>query len=176
MQLTTPLNLITAVLLCTALFSGVAKANQTLPLAVNLQETGKIAKQHTIPVVIFYSAKWCHYCHILEQNIIDPLLTNTTIEDYAEFRKVSLSEADWNLTVFNGETMGMEAFAMQQKVQFTPTTIVYNGDGQIITKPILGLTLEEFYPANLEKAINDGLKALGNDKRLDIYKLMDAQP
>lgn len=145
-------------------------AKSATPLAVDLQATAKSAEQKNIPIVLFYTAEWCHYCHILERNILEPLITETDIENYAEFRKVSLSESGWNMISFDGQKTDMEAFAEQQRVQYTPTTVVYNSKGKIIAEPIVGLTLEEFYPGNLEKAINQGLKNLGNTKRLDIYK------
>ena len=155
------------------MLSSVQATANGIPLAVNLQSTAQSADQSKIPVVIFYTAKWCHYCHVLERNILEPLLETTEIEQYAEFRKISLSEADWQLKDFNGNTVSMENFAVYQDAQFTPTTMLYNKAGKSIAEPIIGLTLEEFYPGNLEKAINQALKALDNPKRLNLYEMIE---
>jgi thiol:disulfide interchange protein len=148
------------------------KAGEILPLAVDLQKSAKTAQEHNIPVVIFYTATWCNYCKKLEENIIHPLLETTDIEDYAEFRQVVMDKAHWEMKDFKGNDIEMKTFAPTQKVKVAPTTLVYNSNGELIAEPILGLTLEEFYPGNLEKAINQGLKALGNEKRIDIYKMV----
>lgn len=150
-----------------------AKAGEKLPLAVNLAKTTQTAQQHNIPVVVFYTATWCNYCKKLEENIIHPLLENTPIEDYAEFRQVVIDRADWNIINFSGASMGMKRFADFQGIQVAPTTLIYDHQGAQIAPAIIGLTLEEYYPSNLEKRINQGLKALGNSKRLDIYQLID---
>jgi len=149
------------------------KAGEILPLAVDLQKTAKTASKHNIPVVIFYTATWCNYCKKLEENILHPLLETTNIEDYAEFRQVVLDKSHWMMKDFDGTDLEMKTYGPKQGVKVAPTTLVYNTKGEIIAEPILGLTLEEFYPGNLEKAINQGLKALGNEKRIDIYKMVE---
>ncbi|BCN92663.1 hypothetical protein THMIRHAM_04480 [Thiomicrorhabdus immobilis] len=149
------------------------KAGEILPLAVDLQKAGKTAEKHNIPVVVFFTATWCNYCKKLEENIIHPLLERTDIENYAEFRQIVMDKAHWQMKDFSGQAIEMKSFAPSQKVKVAPTTYVYNSKGDLIAEPILGLTLEEFYPGNLEKAINQGLKALGNDKRVDIYKMVE---
>ena len=149
------------------------KAVEILPLAVDLQKAGKTAQTHNIPVVIFFTATWCNYCKKLEENILHPLLETTDIESYAEFRQIVMDKAHWRMKDFAGNDIEMKSFGPAQKVKVAPTTYIYNSKGELIAEPILGLTLEEFYPGNLEKAINQGLKALGNEKRLDIYKMVN---
>ncbi|WP_040726177.1 thioredoxin fold domain-containing protein [Thiomicrorhabdus sp. Kp2] len=150
-----------------------SQAGEILPLAVDLQKTAKTAEKHNIPVVVFFTATWCNYCKKLEENILHPLLETTNIENYAEFRQIIMDKAHWQMKDFSGNDIEMKTFAPSQKVIVAPTTYVYNSQGELIAEPILGLTLEEFYPGNLEKAINQGLKALGNEKRLDIYKMVE---
>lgn len=149
------------------------KAGEILPLAVDLQKTAQTAKTHNVPVVIFYTATWCNYCKKLEENILHPLLETTAIEEYAEFMQVIMDRPHWMMKDFHGNDIEMKSFAPSQKVIVAPTTMVYNSEGQQIAEPIIGLTLEEFYPGNLEKAINQGLKALNNPKRIDIYKMVE---
>ena len=149
------------------------QAASPLKLASNLQESAKAAHLNQRPIVIFYTATWCRYCKRLEQNIIDPLLLNTQIEDYADFRQVVLDNDKASIIDFDGKTYKMKDYAAVKGVRFVPTTMVYNREGNAIAEPILGLTLEEFYPGNLERAINQGLKAINSSKRLDIYQLIN---
>jgi len=150
-----------------------SKAGEILPLAVDLHKTGTTAAKFNIPVVVFYTATWCNYCKKLEENIIYPLMETTDIESYAEFRQVILDRPHWDMKDFSGKQIEMNTFGPSQGVKVAPTTYIYNSQGKQIAEPILGLTLEEFYPGNLEMAINQGLKALGNKKRLDIYKMVN---
>lgn len=156
-----------------AVSSSNLKAGEILPLAVDLQKTAKTAETHNIPIVIFFTATWCNYCKKLEENILHPLLETTDIENYAEFRQVVMDKAHWMMKDFDGSDLEMETYGPKQKVRVAPTTLIFNSKGELIADPIIGLTLEEFYPGNLERAINQALAALGNEKRIDIYKMVE---
>jgi thioredoxin-related protein len=151
--------------------STASRAEGPLPLIVDMQKTAKVAKEHKVPIVLFVTASWCHYCHKLKENIIEPLIETTNIEDYAEFREVILDKKNWHLKDFDGNLTDMETFAAHLNAGFTPTTLFLSPDGNEIAERIVGLTLEEYYPHYLEEGINTSLKKLGNPKRLDINNL-----
>ncbi len=148
-----------------------AQAEGPLPLIVDMQKTPKVAKAHKVPIVLFVTASWCHYCHKLKENIIEPLITQTNIESYAEFREVILDKKNWHLKDFQGHLTDMKTFAKTLNAGFTPTTLFLDPNGNEIAERIVGLTLEEYYPYYLEEGINLSLKKLGNPKRLDINNL-----
>lgn len=150
-----------------------SQAGEILPLAVDLQKTGKVAAKHQVPVVIFVTATWCNYCKKLEENILTPLLETTPIEEYAQFQQMLLDKSHWMMKDFAGNDIEMKTYGPQLGVKVAPTTLFFNSQGEQIAEPIIGLTLEEHYPANLEKRINQALEKLGNPKRLDIYKLVE---
>lgn len=160
-----------SITLSLTLISPISQAEGPLPLIVDLQKTAKVAKEHKVPIVLFVTASWCHYCHKLKENIIEPLITTTNIEDYAEFREVILDKKNWHLKDFDGNLTDMKTFAKRLNAGFTPTTIFLSPDGKEIAERIVGLTLEEYYPHYLEEGINTSLKKLGNPKRLDINNL-----
>ncbi len=62
--------ILTGFLLLSGAISGCANANDAFPLATDLQKTAEVAAKKNVPVVIFYTASWCHYCHILERDIL----------------------------------------------------------------------------------------------------------
>lgn len=155
------------------LLSQNAQASNYLPLAVDLQKTGKTAADHNVPIVIFATATWCNYCKKLEENILFPLLTTTDLESYAEFQQILLDKAHWIMKDFDGNDVEMKVYGPQLGVKVAPTTMFFNSKGEQIAEPIIGLTLEEHYPSNLEKRLNQALEALGNPKRVDIYKMVD---
>lgn len=160
--------------LCTfALWQSQAHASSILPLTVDLPKNAAVAQEHKVPIVIFATATWCGYCKKLEQNILEPLLENTNIEEYAEFSQLVVDQRGWSVKTFDGRTIRMSQLADDFNVQVVPMTLFLDHTGKQIVEPILGLTLEEFYPGNLERSINQALDILGNDKRLDIYKMLD---
>lgn len=161
-------------LLFFALFkSPMSQAGEILPLAVDLQTTGATATKHNVPVVIFVTATWCNYCKKLEENILFPLLETTDLESYGEFKQVLLDKAHWMMKDFKGRDIEMKTYGPQLGVKVAPTTLFLDGQGNQIAEPIIGLTLEEHYPGNLEKRINQALEKLGNPKRVDIYKMVE---
>lgn len=150
-----------------------ATASEILPLAVDLQKSGQVATKNKVPVVIFATATWCNYCKKLEENILEPLLETTDIEKYAEFSQLVMDKSHWKMKDFQGREIEMKTLPDKLGVFVAPTTLFFDGKGNQIAEPIIGLTLEEFYPGNLERGINNALKALGNPKRLDIYKMVE---
>lgn len=150
-----------------------SKAGEILPLAVDLNKTGRIAEKNQVPIVLFVTATWCNYCKKLEENILEPLFETTDLESYAEFRQLLLDKSHWMMKNFDGSDIEMKKLGPQLGVKVVPTTLFFNAKGEQIADPIIGLTLEEFYPGNLEKSLNQALKALGNPKRVDIYKMVE---
>lgn len=150
-----------------------ANASEYLPLAVDLQKTAAIAEKHQVPIVIFVTATWCNYCRKLEENILEPLFVTTDLEKYGAFRQLLLDKAHWMMKDFAGNDVDMKSYGPSLGVKVAPTTLFFNSKGEQIAEPIIGLTLEEFYPGNLERSLNQALKALGNPKRVDIYKMVE---
>ncbi|MBF6057965.1 MULTISPECIES: thioredoxin family protein [Thiomicrorhabdus] len=160
-------------LIATLMLSSQAFAGGILPLAVDLQKTAKTAEANNVPIVIFATATWCNYCRKLEENILYPLLETTPIEQYAEFRQLILDKDHWQMRYFDGTKIEMKTLGPKLGVKVAPTTMFFNSKGEMIADPIIGLTLEEFYPGNLEKGLNQALKALNNPKRVDVYKMVE---
>ncbi|MBN2648018.1 MAG: thioredoxin fold domain-containing protein [Thiotrichales bacterium] len=148
-------------------------AGEVLPLAVDLQKAGQAAAQNNIPVVIFATATWCNYCKKLEENILNPLLESTDLESYAHFSQLVLDRSHWMMKDFQGRDIEMKVLGPQMGVRVAPTTLIFDSQGNQLVEPIIGLTLEEFYPGNLERALNTALEKLGNPKRVDIYKMVE---
>lgn len=154
-------------------FQAQADAGEVLPLAVDLQKAGEMAAKNNVPVIVFATATWCNYCKKLEQNILYPLLQTTDLESYGHFSQLVLDKSHWMMKDFDGKEIEMKTLGPKLGVQVAPTTLIFDSQGNQIADPIIGLTLEEFYPGNLERAINQALKNLGNDKRVDIYKMVE---
>jgi thiol:disulfide interchange protein len=159
--------------LCLALASPNVYAGEILPLAVDLKKDAQTAQQHQVPIVLFFTATWCGYCKKLEENILNPLFERTDLESYGEFRQVVMDKSHWMMKDLNGQAIEMKTLGPALKIKVAPTTLFLNAQGQQIAEPIVGLTLEEFYPGNLEKSLNQALSALGNPKRVDIYKMVE---
>jgi thioredoxin-related protein len=150
-----------------------ANASGYLPLAVDLQKAAVVAEKNQVPIVLFVTATWCNYCKKLEENILEPLFITTDLEEYGSFRQLLLDKAHWMMKDFDGNDIEMKGYGPSLGVKVAPTTLFFNSKGEQIADPIIGLTLEEFYPGNLEKSLNQALKALGNPKRVDIYKMVN---
>lgn len=136
-----------------------------LPLMVDLEKTKAIAEKKNVPIVVFVTASWCHYCEILKHNVLNPIIEHTDILQYAEFRELIVDAKHWKLKGFKGERINMPIFANAYRATLTPTTLFLSPDGKELSDRIVGLTLEEFYPHNLEVGIKNALKKMGNPNR-----------
>lgn len=160
----------TLAFLLTLTFTSISQAQMIregvqLPMMIDLSKTQAIAKKKNVPIVVFVTASWCNYCEILKHNVLNPIIEHTDILKYAEFRELIVDAKQWNLLDFDGSRIKMPVIAHRYKATFTPTTLFLSPDGKEISKRIIGLTLEEFYPHNLEVGIKNSLKVLNNPNR-----------
>lgn len=84
---------------------------------------------------LFFSTQGCSYCHLFIEKVLgDPALSARL---RAHFDSIGLEIfSDAEITGFNGEETRVKTFALEQGVEFAPTLLFFDTDGQ----PLLRLT------------------------------------
>jgi hypothetical protein len=72
-------------------------------------------------------------------------------------RKVETSSM-LDLRDFRGKKVAHRKFAGDNGVRMVPTVMVFDGDGKLLAKPVVGLTTVDYYGHYLDQAINQGLE------------------
>lgn len=127
-------------------------APTTIEEVTNLQQQAMLAREKSVPLLIAFSSPWCGYCEALEKEILEPLLKNSEFSNRVIVRKLEVS--DYNSVInFAGQAQASVDLAMSMKVDLYPTLAFFNGDGEEISRRLVGITVLEFVSYELEKAL-----------------------
>jgi hypothetical protein len=58
---------------------------------------------------------------------------------------------------FHGDKTPHRQFAGENGVRFVPTIMVFDTEGNLLAKPVVGLGTIDYYGEHLDQAINQGL-------------------
>lgn len=100
---------------------------------LNLKEDVADARAHNKRLMVIFHQDNCPYCNAL----VERNFSQKPIEDLTRkhFDAVSINMwGDREVTTLDGQRLTEKAFAAANKVQFTPTILFYNEDGQLILR------------------------------------------
>ena len=129
---------------------------EPLPLATDLAEAARMAREQRVPVLIAFTLKTCPYCATARRDHLEPMRASEKWRDKAIMLELQLDGAQ-PLRDFAGNTTTARAFARRFAVRSVPTVIVFNDSGKPTTTPLVGLTSGDFYSLYLEQAVESGL-------------------
>ena len=132
--------------------ASICQATETISLAKNLAEDGKIQHQTNRTILLYVSAPDCAFCKKLEQEVLFPLILSGEYED-----RIILREIDWTSSTlikdFSGEMVIPKTFLYQYNIQITPTLLFLDAKGKPLVDRLLGYRGGEFYWYYLDRAI-----------------------
>jgi len=132
----------------------------------NLIQLSAEASQQQIPIMLFVTSPSCGYCHILERDVIVPMLKNAHYQDKVLLRRLDLGQNQ--MIDFDGETKDPMRIAARYKAQLTPTIVFLAPNGQQLQDHILGVVKDvDQYGGMIDSRLNRSLEMLGNPLRID---------
>lgn len=139
-----------------ALFPAGALAGD-IPLADDLQRDA--ARDRTVPVLVFFVAKDCPYCAVVEKDYLRPMHNSREFAGRVVIRKVDIGESR-PMKDFQGRETSHAEFARRVRVSFTPTLRLYGSGGTNLVEPIIGYNTPELYGGRITRAIDDAREHL----------------
>lgn len=135
-------------------------ANEKLPWAVDLIEESRQAACKGQPLVVMFGSSTCPYCSVVRSLYMIPLMED---ERYPGIISREL-ETDSNQLVrdFSGKQVTMAELAARHGVTLVPQVVVFAQDGRQASKPIIGISNEDFYGYYLDQAILAGIKMVSD--------------
>lgn len=128
-----------------------------LPVATNLQADGAKAKAAKKPILLFFNLEGCHFCRFSLRTTIVPLYRDQGWRDAIEFRQITIDDGK-SLIDFDGKKISNEEFAKKRKGGFTPTVMMVDGDGRLLTEPIVGIASVDYYSYNVDTMIKAAIE------------------
>ena len=137
------------------LFAPLVHAGQ-VSVARDLREDGTLADQEGVPILLFYTASYCHYCEAIKTEFLGHMAIDPTYQTRAIFREVRI-DSSTPLVDFNASTTTHHHFADQRPITLVPTVEFVDGSGEHLAAPMIGASIPDFYGAYLDKGIEHAL-------------------
>lgn len=133
-----------------------AFAEEGVPYARDFQKDAALAKEKNGVVVVMFSGAFCSYCETVLNEFLIPMSRNADYQAKVVMRKVETSST-LELKDFQGGRAQHRRFAGDSGVRMVPTVMVFDGDGKLLSKPVVGLGTIDYYGYHLDQAIDKGL-------------------
>jgi thioredoxin-related protein len=139
---------------------------EPLPLATNLADAARMAREQRVPVLIAFTLKTCPYCNTARRDYWEPM--NSSAKGRGKSNAIMLElqlDGAQPLHDFAGNVTTAREFARQFSVRSVPTVIVFNDKGKPVSAPLIGLSSGDFYGLYLEQAVASGLIDMQHPQR-----------
>ena len=103
------------------------RAEVAVPLVRDLQSDGLLAQQQQLPILLTFTASYCDYCDLLEEEFLQPMLLSGEYEDKIIIRKLVLDNGS-RLTDFSGHQVSAARLADSYRVTVTPTILFVDAE------------------------------------------------
>ena len=108
-------------------------------------------------VLLIFVGSDCSYCETALNDFLIPMSGNADYLSKVVMRRVD-SSGFRDLKDFHGKTLSHRQFAGDQGARLTPTVMVFDGDGHRLGKPVVGLSIPDYYGYYLDRAIDQGVE------------------
>jgi thioredoxin-related protein len=148
--------------LCASLPVGAQPVLRALPPAVQLPQDGALSSASQRPVILFFTLPGCSYCRIVRHDYLIPMMRGLREDEQPLIREVSVTGDRW-LTNFDGQRLTESELARRYKVAMTPTLLLVNAQGELLSEPLLGGDHPN-YVALLTRMITDASQKMGGKR------------
>ena len=151
-----------AILACTSLSARaatdpVAGLASGVPTADDLQADAQAAAELGGTVLLVFVSDRCGYCEIVLNEFLIPMSRNTDYSQRIVMRRI-VTNSDRPLRNFRGESLTHRRFAQGVGVRMTPVVQMFGVKGQLLGKPLVGLTTIDYYGHYLDQTIDRSLE------------------
>ncbi len=128
-----------------------------VPTADNLQADAQAAAELGGTVLLVFVSDRCGYCEIVLNEFLIPMSRNTDYSQRIVMRRI-VTNSDRPLRNFRGEPLTHRRFAQGVGVRMTPVVQMFGDKGQLLGKPLVGLTTIDYYGHYLDQTIDRAME------------------
>lgn len=115
-------------------------------------DVSQAARLRHSPILVVFSAETCSYCVRLKQEIIEPLARHPKDARDPLIREFDIN-AGGKVTDFDGERIRSRQFKRRYGIFATPTLVILDADGKLLTDPIVGYNSAQEYRELLHQSL-----------------------
>lgn len=127
-----------------------------LPMASDLSQLAREAKEKRAPILILFSSAGCHYCGQVRNEFLIPTTLNADYDNKVVMVEIEAGSS-MRLVDFNGKLTTHGDFAARYQVHMTPTVKLLDAQGREAAIPLVGIVSRDYYGGFLDQAIDAAL-------------------
>jgi len=132
-----------------------------VPFSRNLQQDAAAAKALNAPVLVAFVGDHCSYCERVLNEFLIPMSRNPEYQGKVVMRRIETS-SERSLRDFAGAKSTHSLFASGHDIYLVPTVALFDADGRMLGKPLVGLTTVDYYGMYLDETIDKAVAKVRN--------------
>ncbi len=113
---------------------------------------------HGLPILVEFALHACPYCRVAEEEFLKPMIRSGAYEDRVLIRKLSMDRR--TVIDFDGQEISTHELAARYGARMAPTVVVLSPEGELLSRPVVGLKTVDFYGGYLDRAIDEAEQAM----------------
>lgn len=127
-----------------------------LPMAKDMTQVARDAKQRRAPILVLFSSAGCHYCAQVRDEFLIPTTRNADYDNKVVMVEVEAGNS-MRMVDFDGKPTTHADFARRYGINMTPTVKLMDAQGREVAVPLVGIVSADYYGGFLDQAIDSGL-------------------
>jgi len=124
-----------------------------VPLATDLAQAAATVVRDCKPLALEFATPACSYCRLLETEVLNPTLRNSSYDTRVLMLKVMMGTTG-TLRDFDGDRISGDQLAQRYRIDLTRTLIFVDAKGTELTERMVGVTTLDFYGGYLDEALD----------------------
>ena len=147
-----------AALLLSGLSIGPTQAG-AVRIASDLQQDASTSRQADLPILLIYTAKYCHYCDEVKAGVFNPIAADPAYRERLVLREVRI-DSNRRLVGFKGNVTSHRSFATDRGITIVPTLEFLDSAGLQVSRPLIGVSIPDYYGAYVDSGIEQAIRKL----------------
>ena len=147
-----------AALVLMGLSIGLAQAG-AVHIASDLQQDASTSHEANLPILLIYTAKYCHYCDEVKAGVFNPIAADPAYRERLVLREVRI-DSDRRLVGFKGNVTSHRSFATDRGITIVPTLEFLDSAGLQVSGPLVGASIPDYYSAYVDNGIEQAIQNL----------------
>lgn len=137
----------------------VSAAETSLLSARDLLVDARTVERTGVPLIVMVSLQGCPHCEVVRRAHLLPLLRDGNARLSPLIRQVEINGKD-AMRDFHGRATTHAEFASRYKIKIAPVVMFFDAKGKLITEPLVGAMIPDFYSAYFDAALAEARSKL----------------
>ena len=116
-------------------------------------------KQNEMGLVMMLHAEGCHYCEMMDKDILSPMVRSGEYKKRVFIRKLQIDKSDF-ITTFKGQRAAASDVADAYDSRLTPTLVFLDHSGKEQAVKIIGINSVDLFSASVDEQIDELLSVI----------------